>query len=206
MRAAIRVAAIAAFAMALGFAPGVALAQNTDEPHAQCAQGAGEANFSGSGEPNVAGIGNPGRGVVLHHLNSFGPHILAQADEEGSGAGGGAGGAGGGDGAGSGGGALSGSAGSGGGGAPVPSLGEKLGFPNVAGGAGGGGGATGGLGGSTRGGGAGGCGPETPRKLPVTGGGSDHLALMGILFVLAGGVLLAATRLLTIFVPATRSV
>src|SRR5687768_9059139 len=102
MKPAARLALVALFigAGSFGLARDAA-AQNTDEAHAECAQGGGVATFSGAGEPNVRGIDNSARRPRVVGLQSFG--ILRNVDDESdNGASGGAGGGGGGDGGGSG--------------------------------------------------------------------------------------------------------
>jgi hypothetical protein len=177
MKPPIRFAFIAVFGAALSFiAPRVALAQNTDEAHARCAQGGGPAFFSGAGEPNVGGIGSADHG---------GNHAFTVSSEDPeSGASGGDGGSGGGS-----------SSDGGSGGGSLSAFAHAAANSENAAGAGGEG-ASGGLGGSSAGGGAGGCGPDTaPHRLPATGSSIDHVGFMGTGFVLLGGLLVAATQL-----------
>jgi hypothetical protein len=175
MRPSLRLTLIAALAagFALTFSHG-AVAQNTDEAHAQCAQGGGQATFSGAGEPNERGV------VVPPTVRGFDTIPHAPNNDSGDGSSGGAGGGGGGDEGGVGGAAIARALGGGG-------------RDSVAGS--GGGGAEGGLGGTLLGGGAGGCDRlAAPRRLPVTGSGAVSVGIMGASFVAVGGALLLATR------------
>jgi hypothetical protein len=184
MTSAIRITFIAIFVAGMSFAAThAAIAQNTDDAHALCAQGGGDSSSSGAGGPNFGGVdgSDPGGDAAnLGSSDSLGDSQGADVDPE-SGASGGAGGGGGGDGGGSG-------------------SGNDSSFSHAAGNdAGPGQGGSGaGLGGGDAGGGAGGCGPDIPdvipvRRLPITGGPSDRVGFMGAGFVLFGG-LLAATR------------
>jgi len=185
MTPAIRLTFIAAFIAGMSFAAShTAYAQNTDDAHALCAQGGGDASFSGAGGPNVGGVDSSSAAADLGSASSLGDSQAADADPE-SGASGGAGGGGGGDGGGAGSGNDS-------------AFQHAGGSDNAA--EAGGGGAGAGLGGSDLGGGAGGCGPEGPnevvivRRLPVTGSNSGHVGFMGGAFVLLGAFLVATTR------------
>ncbi len=184
MTRAIRLSFVAVFVVGVSVAAShAAFAQNTDDAHALCAQGGGDASFSGAGGPNLGGVDNSSA-ADLGSASSLGDSQAADGDPQ-SGASGGAGGGGGGDGGGSG-------------------SGNDAAFQHAGGSdnaaEAGGGGAGAGLGGSDNGGGAGGCGPEGPnevvvvRRLPVTGSSSDHVGFMGGAFVLLGAFLVVGTR------------
>ncbi len=78
MRPALRLTFVALFisGMTLGAVNGVG-AQNTDEAHAECAQGGGTAPFSGAGEPNTRGIS-----LDTARLAHFGASIPGPQDRE----------------------------------------------------------------------------------------------------------------------------
>jgi hypothetical protein len=160
-----------------------ALAQNTDDAHALCAQGGGDSPLSGAGGPNLNDVGDSAGGAAssLGSADSLGDSQAADADPE-SGSSGGAGGAGGGAGGGSGSGNDSAFS-------HAPSNDNAAGSGEFGSGAG--------LGGSDAGGGAGGCGPdigEPVRRLPVTGGSSDRVGFMGAGFIVLGVTLVATRR------------
>lgn len=172
MKPRLRFALVAALiAGSYAITAGPALAQNTDEAHARCAQGGGQKLFSGAGEPNERGV------YLSPTVRGFDTIPHAPNNDSGHGDSGGATGE--------------------GGGVGHQAIARALGGggrDSVAGAGGGGG--EGGLGGSLEGGGAGGCSESLapPRRLPATGGGPSSVGIMGGSFVAFGGVLLVATR------------